>query len=221
GEEGLANSLNAGSVLIDMSSSYPLSTQKMETVLAERGIKFFDAPVSGGVKKAKEGTLTVMVGGEESYFEKIKLLLEPIGSNIKYIGKVGSGHSLKAINNYLSASSMYATAEAMMLAQKMGIKLDVALDTINESTGSSHSTSFKYPTYVLPKTYNSHFSLRLHLKDIKITKNLASDLNMPMLLGSSLVEVYEAANRLGGDDQDHTEIIRFLESIAGEELDEY
>src|SRR5699024_9471072 len=159
-----------------------------------------------------------MVGGSEEDFKEIHDLLSILGSKISLIGDTGSGHALKAINNYLSAASMYATAEALILAQKLGINSEVAIEAINTSTGKSHSSQFKYPTYVLPREFTSNFSLDLQLKDIVMAKKLATDVHMPMLLGAPLIEIYESAVSLGGEGQDHTEIIKFIEAISHEQL---
>ncbi|PES95264.1 hypothetical protein CN510_15985 [Priestia megaterium] len=218
GEEGLKNSLKKNSIIIDMSSSYPFETQKMKAFLEKHDIRMIDAPVSGGVRGAKSGKLTIMVGAERQDYLEIEPLLKCMGSQIKLIGDTGSGHALKAINNYLSASSMYATAEAMILVKKLGIDPEVALEIINESTGQSYSTKMKYPNYVLPRKFESNFSMRLLLKDIKMAKSMASDAHIPMLLGSTLIEIYEAAYLMGGDEQDHTEIIKFLEQLSHQEL---
>ncbi|WP_052363839.1 NAD(P)-dependent oxidoreductase [Geomicrobium sp. JCM 19037] len=218
GNGGLITSLSKESIIIDMGSSYPVETQKIATILRKETLRFVDAPVSGGVRKAISGELTVMVGAEEADYDEIEPILKYLGTNIRWVGQSGSGHALKSINNYLSASSMYATAEAMVLLKKMDIELNTALEIINESTGQSHSTSYKYPTFILPRTFNSNFSLKLLLKDIKMAKSLANDVHMPMLLGSSLVEIYEAAHLMGGEDQDHTEIIKFLEQLAKQNL---
>ncbi|GAA0325269.1 NAD(P)-dependent oxidoreductase [Oceanobacillus sp. FSL W7-1293] len=218
GEGGLINSLRENALIIDMSSSYTFETTKMKALLDKKGIRLLDAPVSGGVPKAKSGELTIMVGGDKDDLQEANEVIRHLGTQIKLIGKTGTGHALKAINNYLAAATMYATAEALMLAKKVGIAPETALESINTSTGRSHSSEFKYPTYVLPREFVSNFSLGLQLKDINMAKDMASDVHMPMLLGSSLIEIYEAASITGGDKQDHTEIIKFLERISEEKL---
>lgn len=218
GGEGLVNFLKQHTIIIDMSSSYALETEKMETLLNEISVRLVDAPVSGGVPRAKSGELTIMVGGNEADYSEVLYLLQYLGKQITLIGSTGSGHALKAINNYVSAATMYATAEALMLAKKLGINPDVAIESINTSTGKSHSSEFKYPTYVIPEKFNSNFSLDLQLKDINMAKDMATETHMPMLLGGSLIEIYEAAVSLGGKGQDHTEIIKFLEKICNEKL---
>ncbi|MEW9677223.1 NAD(P)-dependent oxidoreductase [Lentibacillus sp. L22] len=217
-DNGLIHSMEKNTIIIDMSSSYAFETQKMKAFLNKSNIRMVDAPVSGGVNGAKNGTLTIMVGGDKDDYREIESLLNCMGSQIKLIGDNGAGHALKAINNYLSATSMYATAEAMILAEKLGVDPEIAIETINQCTGQSFSTHVKYPNYVLSRKFESNFSMHLLLKDIKMAKAMASDSQMPMLLGSTVVEIYEAAYLMGRDEQDHTEIIKFLEQLTNEKL---
>ncbi|BCJ85981.1 NAD(P)-dependent oxidoreductase [Effusibacillus dendaii] len=214
GPGGLLGAMNAGTMIIDMSSSYVLSTEQLAKQAQAAGVTFIDAPVSGGVKGAKAGTLTIMVGAEEDAYMKALPILQRMGKAIKLVGKTGAGHALKAINNYLSAASMYATTEAMLLAKKLGINLEVALETINQSSGQSFSTHYKFPTFVLPRTFNSGFSLDLLLKDVKMVTAIAKDTKVPILLASIVEQIYEAASITGGKNQDHTEIIKFLEKLS-------
>ncbi|MCY9002459.1 NAD(P)-dependent oxidoreductase [Peribacillus frigoritolerans] len=218
GEDGLLSSMNPGGLIIDMSSSYVFLTKTLAEKLANTGLTLIDAPVSGGVKGAKAGTLTIMVGAKREYYEKALPILRCMGENIMLVGETGSGHALKAINNYLSAASLYATTEAMILAKKLGIDLSVALEAINHSSGRSFSTQFKFPTFIVPRSFNSGFSLDLLLKDVKMVTSIAKDSKVPIFLASTVEQVYEAASITGEEDQDHTEIIKFLEKITNKSL---
>ncbi|MFC4801665.1 NAD(P)-dependent oxidoreductase [Neobacillus sp. GCM10023253] len=218
GTDGLFHSMKSGGIIIDMSSSYVFSTRKLAEEAKNFGLTLIDAPVSGGVKGAKAGTLTIMVGAEEKDYSKVQPILECLGKAINLVGQTGAGHALKAVNNYLSAASLYASCEAMILLSKLGIDLNVALDTINTSSGQSFSTHYKLPTFILSETYNSGFSLDLLLKDVGMVNNIAKDTKVPVLLASLIEQVYEGAARMGEPDQDHTEIIKFLEKISNERL---
>jgi len=218
GKDGLFQSMKPGGIIIDMSSSYVFSTRKLAEDAKSFGLTLIDAPVSGGVKGAKAGTLTIMVGAEEKDYVKVLPILESLGKAINLVGQTGAGHALKAVNNYLSATSLYASCEAMILLKKLGIDLNVALDTINTSSGQSFSTHYKFPTFILPETYNSGFSLDLLLKDVGMVNNIAKDTKVPVLLASLVEQIYEGASRTGEPDQDHTEIIKFLERISNERL---
>jgi 3-hydroxyisobutyrate dehydrogenase-like beta-hydroxyacid dehydrogenase len=214
GPYGLLTAMEAGNLIVDMSSSYALSTRKMAKELEFKGISLVDAPVSGGVKGAREGSLTIMVGGKEQDVRKVLPILQCMGKLVKHVGEIGSGHALNAINNYLSAASLYATTEAMALAKKLGLNLSVALETINQSSGQSFSTHYKFPTFVLPREFHSGFSLDLLLKDVKMTIAMAKELRVPMLQGEVVERIYELAANNGEPGQDHTEIVMFLEEIT-------
>lgn len=219
GSDGLLNSMQPGKMIIDMSSSYVLSTKQLNQVCKDKGVTLVDAPVSGGVKGAREASLTIMVGGKEEDYEIVLPVLQCLGKTINLVGDTGAGHALKAINNYLSATSLYATTEAMILAKKLGIDLNIALETINKSSGQSFSTHYKFPTFVIPRSFNSGFSLDLLLKDVKMATSIARDTGVPVLLASAVEQIYEAARSSGEKNQDHTEIIKFLEGITDLTLD--
>lgn len=220
GAGGLLSSMKSGGIIIDMSSSYVLSTKRLAQECTDKRLTLIDAPVSGGVKGAKEATLTIMVGGRKEDYMKVQPILQCMGKTINLVGETGAGHALKAINNYLSAASLYATTEAMILAKKLGIDLQVALETINQSSGQSFSTHYKFPTFVLPRSFNSGFSLDLLLKDVKMVTSLASDIKIPVLLAVIVQKIYEAASSTGEKNQDHTEIVKFLEKLSNLRLGE-
>lgn len=219
GDGGLLHSMKTGGTIIDMSSSYVLSTKELAQKGRASGITLIDAPVSGGVKGAKEGSLTIMVGADkEEDFLKALPILRVMGKKVNHVGSTGSGHALKAINNYLSATSLYATTEAMMLIKKLGIDQKVALEIINSSSGQSFSTHYKFPSFILPRSFNSGFSLDLLLKDVGMVTNIAKDMKVPVLLASLVEQIYEGASISGNLEQDHTEIIKFLERISNDRL---
>jgi 3-hydroxyisobutyrate dehydrogenase-like beta-hydroxyacid dehydrogenase len=208
-EVGLVDSLKKGSIIIDMGSSYYFSTLKLHEQLKEKGIYLVDAPVSGGVIGATAGMLTIMLGSKEQPFDKVLPILNMLGKNVYDLGSVGSGHAVKAINNYLSATSLFATSEAFYLIEKLGIDKEKALDVINNSSGRSFSTELKFPRYILPEAFNSGFSLDLILKDVKTTNRIAKEINLPIQLASIIEKYYLEAKEIGGVQQDHTEISKY------------
>lgn len=218
GPEGLLQAMSTGTYIVDMSSSYILDTVKLSEVTREHGVTLMDAPVSGGAKGAREATLTIMVGGHKEDYEKILPILQCMGKNIRHVGESGHGHALKAINNYLSAASLYATTEAMMMAHAVGLNLETCLDVVNDSSGQSYSTHYKFPNFVLPRTFDTGFPLDLLLKDVKMATSIARDNHVPILLGAAVEQIYEAARQMLGPGKDHTEVVRFLENLTGEVL---
>jgi 3-hydroxyisobutyrate dehydrogenase len=214
GEHGLGTALTADKVVIDMSSSQPSSTQRIAQILAERGVHMLDAPVSGGVPRAQEGTLAIMVGGEQQIFEQQQELLQAFGSRLFYVGKHGNGHLTKALNNLLSASTLASAAEAVLLGMRAGLEPAALIEVVNASTGRSHATEFKFPRYILNRSFDDGFLLKLMSKDLKIALASAAELEFPLLIGSTVNQLWQTAVAQGFGDDSHTAIYQFLEQLS-------
>ncbi|WGF87800.1 NAD(P)-dependent oxidoreductase [Marinivivus vitaminiproducens] len=210
GAPSLASSMNKGSVVIDMSSSAPTGTRELGSALAARGIELVDAPVSGGVPRARNGTLAVMTGGDEGLAERLRPLFAPMASSVTHVGKLGSGHAMKALNNYVSAAGLVAACEALRLAQTFGIPGGKAIEVLNSSTGRNNSTENKLGQYVLSETFDSGFSLSLMRKDLAAALDLASDLRLNVPLGPALLSIWETGEATLGADADHTAIAKLI-----------
>jgi len=183
--------------------------------LAAKGIRMLDAPVSGGTKGAYEGTLAIMVGGEEKDYEECYLIFEAIGQNIYHVGKIGSGHTVKALNNLCSACSMAITSEALVVASKLGLSPEKVIDVMNSSSGRSWSSQFKFPTYVLNNTFNSGFTISLMNKDLDAATRLGRELHVPMFVGTVVQQLYNHAVGQGSGGDCHTAIIKVIEDWGG------
>jgi len=207
---GLVDALAPGTVLVDMGSSEPLRTRSLADEVAARGATLVDAPVSGGVKGAEAGSLTIMVGGPDEQVAAVTPLLDVLG-RVRHIGPVGAGHALKALNNLMSAAHLVASSEALLAGQRFGIDPAVMLDAVNTSSGRSGSTENKWPNYVLPGTYDSGFALALMLKDIRIALGLVEATGVPSAHAARTVELWAEAAAALDPDADHTEIVRWLE----------
>ncbi|MGI5133048.1 NAD(P)-dependent oxidoreductase [Pseudonocardia sp. CA-107938] len=206
---GLLDALEPDTVLVDMGSSEPLRTRALAPVVAERGVTLVDAPVSGGVKGAVAGSLTIMAGGPEDVVGALEPLLALLG-RVRHVGPVGAGHALKALNNLMSAAHLLASSEALLAGQRFGLDPEVMLDAVNGSSGRSGSTENKWPNFVLPGTFDSGFALTLMLKDIRIALGLAEATGVPAALTARTVELWAEAAEALGPDADHTEIVRWL-----------
>ena len=154
-ENGVLEAMDARATLIDMSSSEPMATRELAEAAGARGIDLVDAPVSGGVPRATDGTLTIMAGGREAAVERVRPLLEAMGSRVLHVGPVGAGHALKALNNLLSATHLLATAEAVAIGRRFGLDPKMMIEVISTSSGASVSTDVKYPRYILSEAFNS------------------------------------------------------------------
>jgi 3-hydroxyisobutyrate dehydrogenase len=201
--------MRPGAILVDMSSSQPRSTRELATRARGYGVALVDAPVSGGVSGAETGRLTVMAGGTADDVRRVRPLLEVLGARVAHVGDVGAGHAVKALNNLLSATHLLATAEAMAAAAAFGLDIPSVLEVINTSSGRSGSTENKWPNFVLPETFDSGFTMRLMVKDMRIALGLAESVGTESGLSAEAARLWaRAAEELPGD-PDHTEIARW------------
>ncbi|MFF0817167.1 NAD(P)-dependent oxidoreductase [Rhodococcus sp. NPDC003318] len=200
--------LASGTIVIDMGSSEPTSTRRVALELAERGVNFVDAPVSGGIGGAAAGTLTIMAAGNEATVAQLSAMLAPLGTWLR-VGDIGAGHALKAINNLLAAVQLLATAEGFAIGRRFGLDPEVIVSTINAASGRSAASETKFPNFVLPETYDSGFALRLMLKDMRIATGLAAELGIGTALGDRAVQVWSQADTDLGPGADQMEIARW------------
>ena len=205
---GLLDLLSRGSLIVDMGSSQPDHTIRLEALASDRGIGLVDAPVSGGVARARTGELTVMFGGAADVLERARPLLEAVGSQIFHVGPVGSGHALKSLNNLLSAIGLTAAAEVIEVGRRFGLDPTVMLEVINTSTGRNHATETKIAQQVLNEQFASGFLLRLMLKDIGIASEIARSQGVSTPLGDACVEIWKRAAETQPPDADQTAIAR-------------
>jgi 3-hydroxyisobutyrate dehydrogenase len=209
-DAGLLDAVPAGALVVDMSSSQPVETRALAEAAGARGVHFVDAPVSGGVRGAEAGTLTIMAGGADADVAACGPLFDVLGARVVHAGPVGSGHALKALNNLLSATTLLITCEAVQVAERFGLDPAVFVSAVNDSTGRSYSTDVKLPDYVLPGSFDSGFGLQLMVKDLQTALGLARATGAPLSLGAVSAELWERAARDLPADADHTEIARWL-----------
>jgi len=189
--------------VIDMSSSHPQQTIELQELVKQNCISVVDAPVSGGVKKAINGTLMVMVGSSQENFKAIKILLECFGT-VRHVGPLGAGHAMKALNNYVSASGLLASMQALATAEAYGIKANDFIEVINSSTGKNNSTQVKFLPFVIPRRYSSGFSLSLMTKDVEIASSIIKDAEFSTPLSDALPEYLVKALENSKEGVDHT-----------------
>ena len=206
--------LRPGAVIVEMSSSDPIGTRELGEELVAAGFGFVDAPVSGGVKRAIDGSLAVMAGGEGSTIDRVELLLKAMGRAVFRTGPIGSGHAVKALNNYVSGAGLVAALEAMNVGKTFGIEPEVLVDVLNASTGKNNSTEVKLKQFVISERYNSGFFIGLMAKDIRTAQHLAERLGVSLPLGEKCASLWDEAAEKLGDGADHTAINRFLTEPA-------
>ena len=200
---------NIKSILIDMSSSDPRDTKQLGKKLKIKDIKFLDAPVSGGVSRAKIGELMIMAGGNEDHIKSVQELLSVMGK-VQYAGPLGSGHAIKALNNYVSAAGLIASFEALAAARSFGIEPDNFLKIINGATGKNNTTEVKLDKFVISEKFNSGFALDLMVKDVSIADSLIKDLSADKPLSENVSNYLSKSLAELGENSDHTEVYKVL-----------
>lgn len=216
GPTDLAAVLTPGTIVVDCSSSDAAGTVEVGHKLAEQGVAMVDAPVSGGVPLAKEGKLTLMVGGaNEQTFAKIQPMLECLGARVVQVGELGAGHAAKAINMAIAACTLAATCEGLKMGERFGIDPAVLLDVINSSTGRSAVGETVIKNHVLTKTYAQGFALALMAKDVATADRMRAHLglNLPMLQVTQ--SQWDAALSALGTGADFSEFDKFIQSRMG------
>lgn len=212
GDHGMLESFASGSVLVDCTSGDPATSRSIAAELSTRGVGFIDAPVSGGTTAAKAGTLTVMWGGSEEDFERVRPVVEAFGKKIVHAGAVGAGDALKAVNNALLAVHILSTGEGLAMLVKAGVDPRVALDVINASSGRSNTSENLIPQRVLTRAFPRTFRLALLDKDIGIAESLGSELGMETPVISLAAKRMHEARAMLGEDVDHVEAVKIIEA---------
>ncbi|MBZ8132130.1 NAD(P)-dependent oxidoreductase [Afifella sp. IM 167] len=215
-EGGLASHLGQGALLIDMSSSDPIGTRELGEALKEKGIAFVDAPVSGAVPRAIAATLAIMVGSDDpTATERAKPVLSPMGQKIFETGPLGSGHAMKALNNYVAGAGFVASCEALIVGEKFGLDPNVMVEIMNVSTGRNFHTENTLKKEVVAGHFGSGFALALLAKDVKIAADLASGLSLDVPLAQLTSRHWlEARDAIGGEN-DHTKAYTVWKEQAG------
>ena len=203
--------LGIHSILIDMSSSDPRETSALGEMLKTNGIKLIDAPVSGGVSRAKTGELMIMTGGDEDEINLVKDLLSVMGQ-VQIAGPLGSGHAIKALNNYVSAAGLIASFEALATARSFGIKPDNFLKIINGATGKNNTTEIKLNKFVVSERFNSGFALDLMVKDVSIANSLIKEMASDSPLSENVSQYLKDSLDKLGNNPDHTEVYKVLKN---------
>lgn len=214
----LIDGLRPDAVLVDMTTSVPDVTRRLAALLAQQGVHMLDAPVTGGVSKADSGELTIMVGGDPAVLERVREPFSQLSSTILHVGEIGAGHTAKALNNLVSATTLTITAEAMAIGVRMGLDAGKLLDVINNGSGRSASSELKFPQQVLSGKFERGFTMSLMAKDLGIALGLGQSQRIPAPVSAAVNELWKLGVSAGMGDHDHTAIVQYVEQMAGVEL---
>ena len=220
GEDNLLAGMRPGTVVIEMSSGVPTVTQLLAERVASLGGQLIDAPVSGGVPRARTGQLAIMAGGDAAVIERVLPVLQAMGPTVLRTGAVGSGQAMKALNNLVSTGGFLIGIEALLIGQRFGLDPAVMVDVLNAATGMNNSTQKKFKQFVLSRRFDAGFTMGLLHKDVSIALELGRETATPAPVSALCKELIVAAVAMLGSDADHTEMTRVLERLAGEELRE-
>jgi 3-hydroxyisobutyrate dehydrogenase len=214
----MAPLLASGVLVIEMSSGEPSATQALARELAGQGVSLVDAPVSGGVARAEDGTLAIMTGGEAEVLAQVDPVLRAMGTTITRCGDVGAGQAMKALNNLVSAAGFLVGVEALLIGSRFGLDAATMVEVLNASTGRNNSTDKKFAQFVLSRGFDSGFGLDLMVKDLSIALGVGKETATPTPFSALCRELWAAAATTLGPGQDHTAVARFAEKLAGSEL---
>lgn len=200
---------------IDLSTVGAPTAERTAALLAERGIAQIDCPVSGGVGGAQKGTLALMVSGPHNQVDSVRPALDVLGK-VFFIGeKPGCAQTMKLANNLLAATTLAATAEAVVLGVKAGLDPAVMIDVFNAGSGATHASRDKFPRAVLPRTFDFGFATGLMVKDIKLCLEQVTELGLSLDIAQAVGQVWESTIEETGPESDFTSVIRPMEEAAG------
>jgi len=219
GEQGVFSGVKSGSLLIDMSSISPIVARKLAVEAEKRGCDMLDAPVSGGETGAIGASLSIMIGGKASAVEKAMPIFQALGKNIVHVGEAGAGQVTKAANQMVVGTTIAIVGEALVLAAKAGV--DPAKVRQALLGGFAQSKILEaHGQKMLDRNFKPGFRIRLHEKDMKIALATGSEYGVPLMVTGVVGQMMTAMKGLGNGDLDHSALVKFVEELAKQELDE-
>jgi len=218
GETGIASGISKGAIMIDCTSGDPATSKEIAALLAKKDVEFIDAPVSGGVKGAIAGTLTVMCGGSEASIDRARPVLERFGKKIVRCGEIGAGDAVKAMNQALLAVHIWSAGEALAVLARLGVDTRIALDVINGSSGRSNSSENLFTERVIGRAFPRTFKLALLDKDVAIAAEIARDNAVSAPFVELAARLFSEAHEILGEEADHVEAVKVIEERAGVQI---
>lgn len=215
GAGGLAALARRGQLIVDTTSGDPQATRAIAARLARTGLRFIDAPVSGGAAGARKGTLTMFIGGSKEDVQAAEPVLAAMGDKRFHIGEVGAGDIAKIVNNLLVASHLLTASEAFRLAEAAGVRTEQLIDAINTGSGRSGVTLYNYPSRILNNGFDSGFTAQLMRKDVNLALALQSQLGLSLPVVEEVGEIWNMSARQLDDKDDFNRIVQFEKPRLG------
>lgn len=217
GENGVLEGAAEGTILVDMSSIAPLASQEVAKACAEKGVKMLDAPVSGGEPKAIDGTLSIMVGGEQGVFDEVKDVLSAVGSSVVLCGDIGAGNTTKLANQVIVALNIAAVSEAFMLSTKAGVDPIRVFDAIKGGLAGSTVMNAKVPK-ITQGDFEPGFKVDLHIKDLKNALDTGHSVGAPLPFTAQALEILQYLTSHDCGQEDHCAMAKYYEVLTGMEI---
>ena len=217
GEGGVLAEAREGLTIVDTSSIAPIASQEIYAAARAKGVRYLDAPVSGGEPKAVDGTLAIMAGGDEEVFESVKEILLTVGGSAVYCGGPGSGNTTKLANQIIVALNIAAVSEAFVLAKKAGVDPEKVFDAIRGGLAGSTVMNAKVPL-MLEGNFKPGFRIELHIKDLQNALDTAHEIGVPVPLTADIMKIMEALGAEGKGKDDHGGLVQYYEKLAGVEV---
>ncbi len=217
GEGGVIEQATAGNLVIDCSTISPAATREIAASLAEKGVTMLDAPISGGSEGAANGTLSIMVGGEAEDFERAAPVFQAMGNTITHVGEIGAGQTVKLVNQVLVVGNALAMCEALLLAQAGGVDLKKTLSAVEAGAAGSWMLSNRAPQ-IIKRDWRPGFTVDLQLKDLRLVRQAADELGVPLLGTNMILDLYRTLQAQGLGEQGNHILIQALENLAGIEV---
>ena len=214
GADGLADNLRPGTPVVSMSTVPPGRARALAAQAAKRGLRWLDAPVSGGVERARLGTLTTMVGGDPDDLAHVRPALEAFSRDVFHLGSVGAGSTAKLVNQLLVYCNLVAAVEAMTLCRKLGADQQAVYDVVKTAVGTSTIFETRVPK-LIDGSYSTGGSLRIALKDLGIVEEAAREVGMPLLMTAQVAQLFRATAAAGSLDGDDLAVAHVIERLAG------
>jgi len=211
GAEGLLVGAKSGLLVVDTTTADPNSTRKVAAALAEKGVRFIDAPVSGGPKGAATGTMTMVLGGAADDVAAVTPVLEAMSAKRVHVGPVGAGHVTKLLNNLMCGAHLIVAGEAARIAEAAGLDPQQIFEGINAGSGRSGVTQVNYPTWIFNDAFNSGFTMKLMRKDLRLAMGLLSELGTSAPLAGEVGRLWAASDKTVADGEDFNRIVQFIE----------
>ena len=218
GPDGVLAGARSGSLVVDFSTIDPATNRKVAAALAEQGVGYLDAPISGGPPGAEAGNLTVMCGGSEADYARALPVMEAVGEKIVHAGPIGAGSTVKLINQMLVGVNLSGAVEGFVLGAKAGIDPELLLDVVSSASGDSLQLRRCFPDFVFKNSYEPAFSANLLYKDIMLALGIGRELNVRLNLGNLALQAYEEVRNHGLGEQDFAVVAVPLQRLSGVQI---